>query len=110
LLRVPRPCQIATGKEVRHLVLDEGAPNTADGQHVQGPQPQDQEPQQVTDAYGFSLTVTAQQLAILERCRARQEVVRQKWAQHTQPDGSLPTPDVLKRLCRKVGSHPAAAA
>lgn len=93
--------QLATSKEVRHLVLDDGTEQPGDGQHVQGPFDQSQEPQVVVDAYGFSLTVMPDQAAILERCRARQEAVRQKWAQHVQ-EGGLPPPDALKKLCRKV--------
>ncbi|EFN58503.1 hypothetical protein CHLNCDRAFT_56888 [Chlorella variabilis] len=91
---------LATSKEVRHLVLDDGTEQPGDGQHVQGPFDQSQEPQVVVDAYGFSLTVMPDQAAILERCRARQEAVRQKWAQHVQ-EGGLPPPDALKKLCRK---------
>lgn len=107
--------QAATSREVRHLVAGEGGgePGSsppqpgADGRHVEGPrEPAQQGPQEVQDAFGFTLEVSPEQAAILERCRARQEHVRAKWqAAARGPDG-LPPPDVLKKLCRKVcGGH-----
>ncbi|KAL4443069.1 hypothetical protein ABPG77_008560 [Micractinium sp. CCAP 211/92] len=100
----------ATSREVRHLVAGEGGgePGSsppqpgADGRHVEGPrEPAQQGPQEVQDAFGFSLGVSPEQAAILERCRAQQEHGRAKWqAAARGPDG-LPPPDVLKKLCRK---------
>lgn len=103
--------QAATSREVRHLVASDGesgsspTPPGADGQHVQGPEaPAQQGQQEVQDAYGFIHEVTPEQAGILERCRARQEYVRAKWQAARGPNG-LPSPDVLKKLCRKVGGH-----
>ncbi|KAL4457817.1 hypothetical protein ABPG75_012682 [Micractinium tetrahymenae] len=102
--------EAATSREVRHLVAGEGSgepgsspvPPGADGQHVEGPrEPAQQGPCEVQDAYGFTLEVTPEQAAILERCRARQEHVRAKWQPAARGPDGLPPPDVLKKLCRK---------
>ena len=78
----------------------------ADGQHVQGPrEPAQQGPHEALDAFGFSLEVTSEQAGILERCRARQEHVRAKWQAAARGPNGLPLPDVLKKLCRKVGGR-----
>ena len=95
---------------MRHIVAGDEAGDTAgivtapaDGRHVEGPC----EPaavQQMEDGYGFSMEVTAEQAAILERCRAKQEHARERWAAAPREEHSgLPPPDVLKKLCRKVG-------
>ena len=84
---------------MKQLVLDE-PPQQQQGDS-QGPASQAQQ-QEVADAIANTLTVTAEQAAILERCAARQEAVRPKWTHHMPEGGGLPPPDVLKRLCRKV--------
>lgn len=101
--------QVATTKEVRHFVRDDGVRQDADGLDGEGPREAEpaQPPLQLVDAYGFSLTVTAEQAAILERCRAKQDAARQKWVQQVQ-QGGLPPTDALKKLCRKVGGSASA--
>jgi glucose-6-phosphate-specific signal transduction histidine kinase len=96
--------QIATTKEVRHLVRDDIIKQEAGALDAEGPREVEQPelPLELVDAYGFNLTVTAEQAAILERCRGRQDAVRQKWGQQVQEAG-LPPTDALKKLCRKVG-------
>lgn len=85
-------------------MLDDPLVGGADAQHVEGPrEPSNelQEPAQVVDTYGFTLTITPEQAAILDRCRAKQEAVRSKWVEQAQEAG-LPPTDALKKLCRKV--------
>ena len=112
-LTLPIP-QVATSKEVRQLIVSadgEAAPAGADGQHVEGPR----QPLDTEDAYGFAIEPTAEQAAILQRCRARQERQRQRWQQYLRGStgaagggsgGSELAADhqLLKKLCRKVGS------
>lgn len=97
------------GKEVAQLIVPpaegDGSPAGDDGRHVAGPHDpaQSGEPLQTMDAYGFELELLPEQVAILERCAAKQERQRALWQQYTHGGGDLP-PDLpsLKKLCRKV--------
>lgn len=54
---------------------------------------------QITDAYGFTYTITQTQAAALQQCAEQEEKQRERWA-HWQPSGPLPPPEKLKKLCR----------
>lgn len=76
----------------------------ADGRHVEGPCDPAQQgaPVAITDAYGFTIEVTPEQAAILERCRAKSERLAAKWGPCTGSGGELAPTEALKKLCRKV--------
>lgn len=58
----------------------------------------------VTDAYGFTLSITPDQRAVLDRCAASTEHVASAWEAYPS-GGSLPPSDTLKKLCRLGVPH-----
>lgn len=53
------------------------------------------------DAYGFEISVTAEQEEDLARCAAHETKQLAKWQEFCVPGTTMPPEDRLKRLCRK---------